>query len=64
MGPYRFTKSQELFARSAQYVPNGIYGHQTPALLVPGAYPYFFDHGEGSHVWDVDGNEYIDYICS
>ena len=64
MEPYRFDKSQELFARSAQHIPNGIYGHQTPLVLVPGAYPYFFERGEGCHVWDVDGNEYIDYICS
>jgi len=64
MTPYRFTKSQELFARAAAVIPNGIYGHQTPAMLVPGAYPYFFERGEGCHVWDVDGNEYIDYICS
>jgi glutamate-1-semialdehyde 2,1-aminomutase len=64
MGAYQFTKSQELFARAAQVIPNGIYGHQTPAMLVPGAYPYFYERGAGAHVWDVDGNEYIDYICS
>ena len=64
MEPYQFAKSQELFARAARYIPNGIYGHQTPALLVPGSYPYFFERGQGAHVWDVDGNEYIDYICS
>jgi glutamate-1-semialdehyde 2,1-aminomutase len=62
--PYEFTRSQQLFERSARVIPNGIYGHQTPAVLVPGAYPYFFAHGEGAHVWDVDGNEYIDYMCS
>jgi glutamate-1-semialdehyde 2,1-aminomutase len=61
---YEFTKSQELFIRSSSVIPNGIYGHQTPLVLVPGAYPYFFERGEGSHVWDVDGNEYIDYMCS
>ncbi len=53
-----------LFERAMKVVPGGIYGHQTPALLVPGSYPYFFARGEGSHVWDVDGNEYIDYMCS
>jgi len=53
-----------LFERAQRVVPGGIYGHQTPALLVPGAYPYFFARGDGSHVWDVDGNEYIDYLCS
>ncbi len=53
-----------LFERAMRVVPGGIYGHQTPALLVPGSYPYFFARGDGSHVWDVDGNEYIDYLCS
>ncbi|MFQ5665778.1 MAG: aspartate aminotransferase family protein [Candidatus Binatia bacterium] len=64
MQPYTFAKTQELFERAARVIPNGIYGHQTPLILVPGSYPYFFARGEGSHVWDVDGNEYIDYICS
>jgi len=45
-------------------VPGGIYGHQAPALLVPGAYPYFFARGRGAHVWDVDGNQYVDLLCS
>ena len=47
MTPYTFTKSQELFRRSATCIPNGIYGHQSPAVLVPGAYPYFFERGAG-----------------
>ena len=33
-------------------------------MLVPGAYPYFFARGQGAHVWDVDGNQYIDLMCS
>lgn len=59
-----FTRTQQLFERAMNVVPGGIYGHQSPLMLVPGAYPYFFARGEGSHVWDVDGNEYIDYMCS
>ena len=59
-----FRHTQELFERARRVVPSGIYGHQTPRMLVEGAYPYFFDRGEGCHVWDVDGNEYIDYMCS
>jgi glutamate-1-semialdehyde 2,1-aminomutase len=57
-------ESWALFERASRVVPGGIYGHQSPALLVPGSYPYFFTRGEGSHVWDVDGNEYIDFMCS
>jgi glutamate-1-semialdehyde 2,1-aminomutase len=59
-----FRRTQELFARAQRVVPGGIYGHQTPRMLVEEAYPYFFEHGAGAHVWDVDGNEYIDYLCS
>jgi len=50
--------------RAKKVIPGGIYGHQTPLLLTRGAYPSFFARGEGSHIWDVDGNEYIDYMCS
>jgi glutamate-1-semialdehyde 2,1-aminomutase len=60
----QLSRTFELFERALRVVPGGIYGHQTPALLVPGSYPYFFARGDGSHVWDVDGNEYIDYLCS
>ncbi|MBI4517900.1 MAG: aminotransferase class III-fold pyridoxal phosphate-dependent enzyme [Deltaproteobacteria bacterium] len=62
--PRHFSQSQSLFERALRVVPGGIYGHQSPLMLVPGEYPYFFDHGAGSHIWDVDGNEYIDYMCS
>ena len=60
----RLAQTHALFERARRVVPSGIYGHQSPATLVADAYPYFFDHGAGCHVWDVDGNEYIDYICS
>jgi glutamate-1-semialdehyde 2,1-aminomutase len=62
--PYQFTQSEALFERAKKVVPGGIYGHQTPLLLTPGSYPSFFARGKGAHVWDVDGNEYIDYMCS
>jgi glutamate-1-semialdehyde 2,1-aminomutase len=62
--PYRFDQSDSLFERAKQVIPGGIYGHQTPLLLVPGAYPKFFARGQGSRVWDVDDNEYIDFMCS
>jgi glutamate-1-semialdehyde 2,1-aminomutase len=60
----RYRETEALFARAWQVVPGGIYGHQSPTMLVPGAYPYFFRRGEGVRIWDVDGNEYIDLMCS
>jgi glutamate-1-semialdehyde 2,1-aminomutase len=59
----RFRRSQELFERAAKVIPGGIYGHAGPAIGLPGAFPYYADRAQGSHYWDVDGNEYIDYLC-
>src|SRR5271165_658557 len=61
---YQFDRSKTLFDRAKRVIPGGIYGHQSPLMLVPDSYPSFFARGEGCHVWDVDGNEYIDYMCS
>ncbi len=61
---YTFDKSIELFERACQVIPCGIYGHHSPALRTPGATPYYFERGQGSRIWDVDGNEYVDWICS
>ena len=49
--------------RAAAVIPNGMYGHQNVHVL-PDNFPQFFSRGEGAHIWDVDGNEYIDYLCS
>ena len=56
--------SRRLFERARQVVPGGIYGHATPALVVPGASPYYAHRAEGARYWDVDGNEYIDLMCA
>jgi glutamate-1-semialdehyde 2,1-aminomutase len=61
---YDLTKSYQLFEEAKQYVPNGIYGPRTPAFLTFGSFPAFIKRGEGCRIWDVDGNEYIDYMCS
>jgi glutamate-1-semialdehyde 2,1-aminomutase len=61
--PYAYAKSLELFARAAAVIPEGIYGHQNPAFVLPGACPYFADRAQGGHFWDVDGNQYIDFQC-
>lgn len=58
-----FTKSHELFKRASEVIPGGIYGHASPAVTVPGAFPYFAKSGQGCRYQDVDGNEYIDYMC-
>ena len=49
--------------RARAVIPNGMYGHQN-ASYMPDNFPQFFARGEGSRLWDVDGNEYIDYLCA
>ncbi len=62
---YEYPESLALFRRAAQVIPCGIYGHYSPAPCVPaGAYPFFSERGEGARFWDVDGNEFIDYMCA
>jgi glutamate-1-semialdehyde 2,1-aminomutase len=60
----RLADTGALFARARRVVPGGIYGHQSPSMLVADAHPAFFARAEGSHIWDVDGNEYVDFMCS
>jgi glutamate-1-semialdehyde 2,1-aminomutase len=58
-----FERSMAWLARARAVVPGT---SQTlskgPGMFVEGAYPVFLERGRGSHVWDVDGNEYVDYI--
>lgn len=62
-----YTKSREYFKRAAEVIPSGIYGHQGPAegCYVPvEAFPFFSERAQGSYIWDVDGNRFIDYMCA
>ena len=53
------TKSEQLFAEAQQVLPGGV-NSPVRACRAVDTYPRFLDHGMGSHVWDVDSNEYID----
>ena len=57
------TKSQQLFAQAQQYIPGGVNSPVRSFRAVAGT-PPFIDRGQGCRVWDVDGNEYIDYLGS
>ena len=59
----RFAKSQEYFERAARVIPGGIYGSKSPGFLVPGHFPYFLSSASGCRIRDIDGNEFIDYLC-
>jgi glutamate-1-semialdehyde 2,1-aminomutase len=58
----RITRSDEYYARAVGLIPSAT---QTlakgPGQYVKGVAPKYAERGQGSHIWDVDGNEYIDY---
>lgn len=57
-----FVRSAAWFARAERVIPLGTQTlSKHPSQWVQGAHPLYLARGEGSHVWDVDGNEYIDY---
>ncbi len=56
-------RSRELFAQAQQLMPGGVYS-PVRAFKAVGGEPVFIARGHGSHLVDVDGNEYIDYVCS
>ena len=51
------------FAQACKSIPGGV-NSPVRAFGKVGCTPVFYDHAQGSHVWDVDGNEYVDFICS
>src|SRR5664280_2384600 len=57
------TRSEELFRRAVEKIPGGV-NSPVRAFRSVGGQPIFIARGEGSHLFDVDGNEYIDYVGS
>lgn len=57
------SRNRELQERAQKVIPGGMYGHESVALL-PADFPQYFARAEGAKLWDVDGNEYIDYMCA
>ncbi len=57
------TKSIALFDEALRHIPGGV-NSPVRAFRSVGMKPLYIDHGKGSHIFDVDGNEYIDYISS
>lgn len=62
--PTRYKESERLFAEALEIIPGGVTSARHPGKFVPGSYPIFMNRGRGSHVWDADGNEYIDWMMS
>ncbi|HKS73815.1 MAG TPA: glutamate-1-semialdehyde 2,1-aminomutase [Terriglobales bacterium] len=56
-------QSRKLQRRAEQMIPGGV-NSPVRAFRAVGGEPPFIVRGQGSHIWDADGNEYIDYIGS
>src|SRR6202046_4077373 len=57
------TKSHEIFRRATDVLVGGV-NSPVRAFRAVGGEPIVVDHAEGARLWDADGNEYIDYVCS
>jgi len=55
------TKSEEIFATAQNLMPGGV-SSPVRAFRSVGGQPIVFDHVKDSYIWDVDGNQYIDYV--
>jgi len=56
-------KSEKLFAEALKFIPGGV-NSPVRAFRAVGGQPLFVHQAKGAHLWDVDGNEYIDYVCT
>ena len=59
----KYTKSQELYKEAMKYIPGGV-NSPVRSFNSVGIDPIFVKKGKKNKIIDVDGNEYIDYICS
>ena len=57
------TKSKQLFAEAQKYIPGGV-NSPVRAFRSVGGQPLFIKRAKGSHLYDVDGNSFIDYVLS
>ena len=55
------TKSEEIFAAAQKLMPGGV-SSPVRAFKSVGGQPIVFDRVKGAYIWDVDGNQYIDYV--
>jgi glutamate-1-semialdehyde 2,1-aminomutase len=57
------SQSDALFAEALRYIPGGV-NSPVRAFRAVGGQPFFVQRAKGAHVWDVDGRDYIDYVCT
>ncbi len=59
----RYNNSEKLYKRAVELMPGGV-NSPVRAFLSVDRTPVFIDRARGDKIYDVDGNEYIDYVCS
>src|SRR5579862_3301590 len=57
------TRSHELFERAQKFLVEGVNSPSRGTAVYEGG-PVVLERGQGSHVWDADGNEYVDFMMS
>lgn len=57
------TRSGELYRRALEVLPGGV-NSPVRAMRAIGRDPIFIERGSGSELFDIDGNRYVDYVCS
>jgi glutamate-1-semialdehyde 2,1-aminomutase len=67
MTPYERVEERSADAslrrRAARVIPGGLWGHMN-ATRLPESYPQYFARASGCRLWDADGKEYLDFMCS
>jgi glutamate-1-semialdehyde aminotransferase len=58
---YSFSRSDQLWQYAQTLIPGGSQGTRCPLYA---EFPSYFDRAKGCRMWDVDGNEFIDLLCS
>ena len=61
--PFVDEKSRLAFVKAQKVIPGGV-NSPVRAFKSVGRDPVFIDRGEGAHIWDIDGNRYLDYVGS
>ena len=60
----KLDKSLTAYENAKKIIPGAVLGIRRPYNFVEGEYPIYFDSGKGGKVRDIDGNEYIDFLCA
>src|SRR5262252_468463 len=64
VGPRTEHRSAELFEQARRVIPGGVSSPVRAMRSVGREHPLFIARGRGAEIWDVDGNEYVDWVMS